>query len=413
MPSLILTNDQTNALHEFMQFLLSPVETVFILEGYSGTGKTTLVSHLLDIIPNTIRTAKLINPQFPDYDVELTATTNKAAENLSQISGMTVATIQSTLGLRVETDFKTNSTKLVPTRGHQMPYHKILFIDEASYIDSQLLDHIFTRTIKCKIVLIGDPAQLTPVKVDTAPAFKLNCPRASLREVVRNGGNILDLATAFRETVETGEFFSFTPDGQEIVYLAREDFAKEIVKEFTRPNWRYSDSKILAWTNRVVVEWNRYVGDILTGSPELKVGDYVLNNNYVTRNKISLKTDQLCLIKGIRPAQELGVIGHWYELSGVRTEFFMPVDKKETKRRLDQARKEDDWYAGTTISDSWADFRAIFACTINKAQGSTFDKVFIDLDDIRRCNSGNQIARMLYVAVSRARLQVVLTGDLV
>jgi ATP-dependent exoDNAse (exonuclease V) alpha subunit len=63
--------------------------------------------------------------------------------------------------------------------------------------------------------------------------------------------------------------------------------------------------------------------------------------------------------------------------------------------------------------ENWIDLRAAYAQTVNKSQGSTYDRVFIDLDDIRRCNSGDQIARMLYVAVSRAREQVFLTGDLV
>ena len=64
------------------------------------------------------------------------------------------------------------------------------------------------------------------------------------------------------------------------------------------------------------------------------------------------------------------------------------------------------------IETQWIDLRNAFACTINKSQGSTFDAVFIDLDDVRRCNSGEQMARMLYVAVSRARNHVYLTGDI-
>jgi ATP-dependent exoDNAse (exonuclease V) alpha subunit len=57
--------------------------------------------------------------------------------------------------------------------------------------------------------------------------------------------------------------------------------------------------------------------------------------------------------------------------------------------------------------------RAAYAQTINKSQGSTYDRVFIDLDDLARCSSGDQLARMLYVGFSRARHQVFLTGDLV
>ena len=66
-----------------------------------------------------------------------------------------------------------------------------------------------------------------------------------------------------------------------------------------------------------------------------------------------------------------------------------------------------------TIERTWIDLRAAYAQTVDKSQGSTYDKVFIDLDDISHCTSGARIARMLYVAVSRARHQVIFTGDLV
>ena len=65
------------------------------------------------------------------------------------------------------------------------------------------------------------------------------------------------------------------------------------------------------------------------------------------------------------------------------------------------------------MDNNWIDLRAAYASTINKAQGSTYKTVFIDLDDIKRCNSGDQIARMMYVGVSRASQRVWLTGDLV
>lgn len=91
----------------------------------------------------------------------------------------------------------------------------------------------------------------------------------------------------------------------------------------------------------------------------------------------------------------------------------MPNSRQAKQDRLKQARADEDFHLVEEMESRWIDLRAAYACTINKAQGSTYDKVFIDLDDIRRCNSGNQIARMLYVAVSRARHQVIFTGDLV
>ena len=219
--TITLTEDQQNALDAFHNFLLDPIETVFVLRGYSGCGKSTLVRTIIDEVPSFIRTAKLINPKQKDWQTELTATTNKAAENLSQITGHPAWTIHSYLGLRVNTDFRTGVTTLTPRKGVLPVENTLLFIDEASYIDKQLLQYIFQLTRDCKIVFIGDPAQLTPVKSQGTPVFDAHFSGASLTTVVRQaeGNPIVDLSTKFRHTVNTGEFFSFTPDGHHVKYL--------------------------------------------------------------------------------------------------------------------------------------------------------------------------------------------------
>jgi ABC-type glutathione transport system ATPase component len=98
MPTITLTTDQQNALDTFISFLLDPIERVFVLSGYSGTGKSTLVKHILDYLPKYQKTLRLINPKATDYDVQLTATTNKAAEALQSITQYPVSTIHSVLG---------------------------------------------------------------------------------------------------------------------------------------------------------------------------------------------------------------------------------------------------------------------------------------------------------------------------
>lgn len=411
---ITLTQDQQSALDAFQNFLLDPIEQVFVLSGYSGCGKSTLVRTIIDRIPDFMRTAKLINPNQKEYEIELTATTNKAAENLGQITGMGAITIHSFLGLRVQTDFRTNTTTLIPSAKDPKEGY-LLFIDEASYVDKQLLGFIFKMTKNCKVVFIGDPAQLTPVKSQGTPVFDANFTGAALTTVVRQaeGNPIVDLSTKFRHTVNTGEFFSFTPDGESVKYLERADFNAAIEAEFTRADWRYQDSKILAWTNKCVIGYNHYVRNLAKGDPHFAVGDYAVCNSFINVNRQSVKTDQLVQITGISADEEsYGVIGNWFTLdSGLRA--FMPKTLESKNARIKQARAEDDFHTGTTIENTWIDLRAAYACTINKSQGSTFDRVFVDLDDIRRCNSGDQIARMLYVGISRARHQVFLTGDLV
>lgn len=412
--TLTLTADQEAALSAFSLFLVDPIETVFVLSGYSGCGKSTLVKTLLERLPNFMHTARLINPSQTQYEVELTATTNKAAEMLSQITGYSAGTIHSFLGLRVQTDFKTNVTTLV-NRSDEQKEGYLLFIDEASYIDAQLMGWIFKKTKNCKIVFVGDPAQLTPIKSTGTPVFAANFSGAALTQVVRQaeGNPIVDLSTKFRNTVNTGEFFAFKPDGHHIQHMDRDAFNLAIEQEFSRPNWRFQDSKILAWTNKCVIAYNQFVRNKVKGDPHFAEGDYAVCNSFISLNRQTLKTDQMVQITGIGPDIERhGVMGNMFDLD-CSCNVFMPKSLADKNQAIKTARASSDMHTVSEIEMTWIDLRAAFAQTINKAQGSTYDKVFIDLDDISRCNSGDQIARMLYVAVSRARSFVVLTGDLV
>lgn len=410
-----LTPDQQTALDAFQVFLVDPVETVFVLSGYSGCGKSTLVRTILDRLPRFQKVVHLVDPTAQILEPVLTATTNKAAENLAQITGHDVRTIHSVLGLRVSTDFRNNTTTLTVNRNAPLVEDTLLFIDEASYIDKALLGHVFQRTRNCKIVFVGDPAQLTPVQSTNTPVFEANFSGASLTQVVRQaeGNPIVDLSTKFRHAVNTGKFFSFRPDGRTIQHLGREDFSQAIRQEFTREGWRYADSKILAWTNKCVVGYNQFVRNLAKGDPHFQEGDYATVNTYLQVGRgSSYKTDQLTQITQIEPETlELGVVGNWVTLDHY-ARVFHPRSLLEKNQAIKLARQEDRINDVVTMESSWADLRAVYAQTINKSQGSTYGSVFIDLDDIKRCNSGDQIARMMYVAVSRAKHQVFLCGDL-
>lgn len=415
MSELQLTQDQSTAYDKFSNFILDPTDTVFVLEGYSGTGKSTLVEKLIEDLPRILNARSLLlQDDSNDYNVELAATTNKAAENLAQITGRDVRTIHSILGLRVHTNYKTGVTNLKVRPDVDIVSDTILFIDEASYIDSKLLGLIFERTERCKIVFIGDPAQLLNVGCKKSPVFGQKFTTAKLEQVVRqaDGSPITDLATAFRHTVNTGEFFSFDPDGHSVSYMERDLFEQAVIDEFTRGDWCYRDSKVLGWTNKCVVNFNKGIHKLVSGDSKFSLGDYVICNSYVDNKRGGINTDQLVQITGLKPDRKFGVRGHLFELDNKHIHF-MPDCRSEWKEALEEARENDELDKVSIMTNEWIDLRAAYACTINKSQGSTFDKVYIDLDDIKKCRDGNQIARMLYVGVSRARDKVILTGDLV
>lgn len=414
MNTMTLTPDQQHAQASINHFMLDPKETVFVLSGYSGCGKSTLVRTLLDSLPTFMQDARLLHKNLPDYVVQLTATTNKAAENLAQITGMEVSTIHSFLGLRVQTDYKTNVTKLIP-KNAEVKRGYLVIIDEASFIDSAMLQHIFAKLQDCKILFVGDPAQLIQVKATGAPVFDLNFTGAALTQVVRQaeGNPIIDLSTQFRHTVNGSPWPQFTPDGQAIQYLDRDDFNDKILTEFSRPDWHYTDSKVLAWTNKCAIDFNNYIRANTNGDPSFEVGDYAVCNSFLSVGGKSVKTDQLVMITDISHGEERhGVAGSSFTLDYAITAF-MPTSLKARNDRVRQARANNELRIVADIDQSWADLRAASAQTINKSQGSTYGSVFIDLDDVSRCNSGDQIARMLYVGISRAKDHVYLTGDLV
>ena len=412
MTAFNLTKDQQAAYEAFVGFLMDPAESVFVLAGYAGTGKSTLVNRLLTDLPATLQTAKLLTNDDVDWTVALTATTNKAADALRQITGQEVKTIQSLLNLRVKTNYKTKETSLIQNRSTPIRNY-IIFIDEASYIDIELLQYIESSTQDCKIIFIGDPAQLAPIKSSATPVFSSGYTQASLTEIVRQaeGNPIIDLATAFRNTVNGQPWEQCFPDGQHIVHLPRQEFNQEILGEFTRPKWKHDDSKVLAWTNKTVIEFNKAINESVQGVPELQVGDTAVCNSFLKFKTGSVKTDETVTITRKSKAIEHDTEG-WMVVLNTYYTVFLPVSLEAKKARLKQARKDEKWQIVADISDNWADLRAAYACTINKSQGSTYDKVFIDLDDLKKCNSANNLARLMYVAVSRARNQIFLTGDL-
>jgi len=410
--SLVLSTDQETAYHKIISFILDDAEQAFILKGYSGTGKSRLVEYLLSQLDNVMKTAQLLNPDTRKYSLQLTATTNKAAENLMEITNHEVRTIHSALGLMVQR-FEGSKTKLVARNSSFKLKNTLLIIDEASYIDSNLATLIFRHTENCKILLIGDPAQLTNMGTD-APIFRAPFPSVQLSQVMRQaeGNPIIELATQFRNTVYTGRFFSFKPDGQIIRHLSREDWNHSIEQEFNRPDWHYKESKILTWRNKTTIEYNNWINGFRTGNSEIQVGDYVTCNNYIQLSAGSIKTDQMVRVTSKIEDRELGLDGYIYGLDN-RYYAFMPTNYMEKKKLLKHFYKHNDDHSARIIEDIWIDLRPVYAQTINKSQGSTYGKVFIDLDDVMACPGGNLLARLLYVGVSRAKYAVDMVGDLV
>ncbi len=409
MQNITLTQDQENAKQALLSFLASD-DPVFVLRGHAGTGKTSLIKYIHSAYLKTLPLLKLVDPKAIPKEWAFTATTNKAAEALQNSISLRTTTIHSLLGLVVNQNYTTGESYIFKKKDAKPVVDGIIVVDEASYIDDNLLTLILNSTPKSKIIFMGDANQLTPIGLHETPVFNKGYPEAHLNQVVRQStlNPIQAVCAGFRNTIENHVGFPKVGICNEIQQLSKEDFDAAIKAEFSRPDWQQGDSKVLAWRNKTVQKYNTLLFKHCNQRNTFNSGDYVVNNHYVD----GLKTDAEYLIEDIRPAKDLDVVGFNLRIAGFSECFFLPQKTSDYAKAKKQALNEGNANAVRTIANSWVDLRPAYACTVNKSQGSTYNKVFIDLGDLALCKDVLQLARLLYVAISRARHQVIFTGDL-
>jgi hypothetical protein len=420
-----LNDDQKKAAAAFMDFLLSDGKE-FIISGAAGTGKTYLMSYIID---NTIgqyqEMCKIMGIE-PEYDtVFMTATTNKAADVLSKSVNRPTSTIAKFMNLVVHDDTNEGVTKIRRTTNWAPRVKVIIFVDESSMIDTPLWKEIQNGTIDCKIIYVGDRYQMAPVQEDLSPIYKQNSPMVELLTPVRNAGEpaLMQICEQLRETVRTGVFKPIKTSAPIINQLSKEEFQEGIDVCFKKQT---HDVRILAYTNKRVQEYNEYIRFKRKLPKEFQVGELLVNNRVlhlgrragvmsvemeleVIRNSgygkllVDEPSDTYLDINRIDVKDSFGIIHRGIPV---------PIDTKHYNSLLKYYKKNQLWKKYYELLNDIADFRQRDASTVYKAQGSTYNGVFIDLANIGSCNFPNQVARMLYVAFSRARSKVFLYGDL-
>lgn len=413
----MLTQDQEKAKQELLGFLISS-EKYFVLAGYAGVGKTFLIQHVQHAYNNYIAKMNQVTGGIKAQQWVYTATTNKAVQSLKQAAHCEdVVTIHSLLGLRVRNDYKTGATFITQLKEAEDIEDSIVVIDEANFVDYQLLRFIDSSITKnSKVIFMGDPTQLTPVGLNHCPVFKTECSSYALTETVRQAKEhpltaLLDEFRAYISGASTN--FPKVSTCNFIQWVDTSTFEQMLLQEFNT-SWHTGMSKVLAWRNKTVTKYNNLIFQNLNQRAEFITGDVVISNHAVG---LYIKTDAELEILKAKPTTMLDCKGNLYVVetpSGVTTQVFVPSKITDYTRAKNKAIKEGQTKDVQTIMDNWADLRPTFASTVNKAQGSTYDKVFIDLADFKAMVHKDpiQLARLLYVAMSRAKYQVIFTGDL-
>jgi hypothetical protein len=399
-----MTVGQQQALDAILDWLSSKQQQCYVLEGFAGTGKTYLVEQLMERVEQYNEVLHALH--LPTWDPVLTATTNAAVDVLQHSVKTPANTIHRVMGLIVRTCYKTDKTFITRKKGAIDPVHCLIVVDEASYIDRPLLDKILLAGKKAKFLFIGDPCQLPPVGSSEPVVFNSNYPTSKLTEVVRQDSNnpVYQLSLGLREHVLGSDVPDLDLIDGSLEQVDGDTFKRLMIQEFNRPDWKYTDSKYVSWTNKSAIGANNFLLNIIKGRSGIVEGDMLSNNHTVP----SLKTGEMVRITDVQPVNLYNVSGNSVVIN--REVYFVPDDPSDIDKSAAEALKEDNPIKLKLIRESWLDLREVYACTVNKAQGASYNTVFIDMSNLALCKDPNLKARLLYVAVSRAKQRVVLTG---
>lgn len=420
--SLPLNDGQKAAAEGFFKFLLGPEKEMGI-SGPGGVGKTFLMGHMIDeILPRYFNTCQMMG-MAPEYEaVNMTATTNKAAEVLSLATGRPVDTVHSFMNLKVIDDFSTGKSKVEKTGAWKVHNKVILFVDESSMVDYDLEQFVQDGTYQSKIVWIGDHCQLAPVMESRPPVFDKQIPWFHLTQPMRTQVPELQaINQQLRDTVETGEFKPI-----QIVPGVIDHLNDTEMQHFIQANFKDQtlNSRILAYTNKQVIAFNDYIRDYRRLPPEWTVGEMLVNNSsiQVGKSKVRIPTEEELEIVSIGDIETMDIVPDTpfsfrkmtfkNRIGGYYQDVPVAIDKEHQDALLRWFKSQKKWERFFFLKNNFPDLRQRDASTVYKAQGSTYDSVFIDLANIATCRNADQVARQLYVAFSRARHRVFLYGEL-
>ena len=421
-----LTQDQQNAINVFMDFLLDDKAKYMVLEGPAGTGKTTLIAHLLKVMRTRekLYTVLLGNKSKENqWRVVVTATTNKAAGVLSEMDETVAPTIYSFLNLRAKEDYKTGELSFIPGRGYGEKSGYLLIVDESSMLNDSIFLHIDECLQNSKVLIVGDPYQLlqptgpSAPKASIYPVMKsLICTRASLTQIVRHDSVIAQVGKQYRDAVETLQFPVVESNGVDIIEVNGSTFKDMVINTFVDTPYTANKARILCWTNPQVQAYNMYIRAARGLGALLEEGEVLVTNNticsYGTKDFKGIATDTPVRITAIHnDLEQLGVCGRMVTVNHCYKKFLPnnPLEIPPLLRKMYQGKHFGHYFE---IKNEWLDLRPIYTSTVHKAQGSTFDTVFVDQANIGRCTEPTDVARLMYVAITRAAKQVVLYGAL-
>jgi ATP-dependent exoDNAse (exonuclease V) alpha subunit len=427
-------------------------EEIFVLKGYAGTGKTTVISA---IVNNLIS----INKKYV-----LLAPTGRAAKVIANYSQKPAFTIHK----KIYFPKKSSGGGVAFTMQQNKHKNTIFIVDEASmisdsasdskmYENGSLLDDLISYVYSgsnCKMLLLGDTAQLPPVNLDISPAldtqslaihYDKNIHSIELDEVMRQEENsgILYNATELRELLKDAFItdFQFQLKGFKDIIRLTDGYDIQDAINQAYSNYSIEDTAFIVRSNKRANQYNQQIRTkILDKESELSTGDFlmVVKNNYFWLKE----KDEAGFIANGDIIEVLEIFGFMeiysfkfakvkvrmvdypnqipietvllmdtitsespsltYEESNRLYQEVMKDYEGETKFKQFQKVKENEYFNALQVKFS-------YAITCHKSQGGQWNTVFVEQpylpDGIDR-----DYIRWLYTAITRTKDKLYLIG---
>lgn len=445
------TEQQKELIFNLAEFVSDDKKEIFILRGYAGTGKTTVISALVNALAEF------------DTDTILLAPTGRAAKVFSITSKNPAYTIHKKI-FRAESKSAAFSKFKLDLNKHK---NAVFIIDEASMISNKyesasyfgsgkllddLMKYVQTGT-KCKVIFSGDTAQLPPVGLDFSPAldkrtveiYSQSVYEYELTEVVRQSLNsgILFNATLLRKMIaerRTGVFPKFVDyEYDDFVRLSGTELIESISDSYSTVGM--GNTIVVTRSNKRANRYNEGIRQsILFKENEFSSDDLVMvvKNNYFWKDVDEqidfIANGDIAHISAIKKYEDL------YDTRFADTELFFPdydlfLDAKVNLKTLsveapsltqEQYKEFYDQIAEnyTDIKERKQRFEKIlmdkhlnalqikfaYAVTCHKSQGGQWNNVFVDQAYITKEMLNVDYFRWLYTAITRASDKVFLVN---
>ena len=427
------TTDQT--LNPGQQAAVAAIETwlanpdrasFFLLFGGAGTGKTFCVRTLIER-----RIGRIV----------FTAPTNKATKVLRQTltsEGFKpeCATTYSLLGLRLEANGEVKELR-EPEDPIDLNGVRLIVVDEGSMVNAELFKHLRNASdgFGIPVLVMGDAAQLPPVKETASPVWGIR-DRAELTQVMRYGDSLLAFATEVREAQalafprirvrdmndsERG-LFTLGPGFELRIREAAEARLFDIPDEAGMAR-----AKVISWRNVKVDQYNRLIRSAIFGAEAARAawltGDRVIFTAPARTldDQPLAATDDEGLVDGLDEGWH--PLYEQYKVWNIRIlldsgrvvtarvmheasarDYANELESLAATARVDKRRWRDYW----ALREAFHQLRHGYAVTAHRAQGSTYEQVFVDWRDILINQNRKEAYQCLYVAVTRAKHRVMM-----